>query len=153
MRNNKSKALYANYESTITLEKDKILYAELEQKLSIYFGLSQQLLERLTADPQSDISKLFEKQSSAWQSVRATLGDMIKLNEKSYENSIATLHNNITKNIYTAIAAVVICSVLIATLCGYYLRRAIMTPIASILSGMHKMGEGILTYRIAEKTK
>ncbi len=144
------KALYANYESTITLEKDKILYAELEQKLSIYFGLSQQLLERLTADPQSDISKLFEKQSSAWQSVRATLGDMIKLNEKSYENSIATLHNNITKNIYTAIAAVVI-SVLIATLCGYYLRRAIMTPIASILGGMHKMGEGILTYRIEKK--
>lgn len=144
------RALYGNYEATIALEDDRALYSELEQKINAYFSLSQQLLEKLSADPQSDIRKLLEKQSLVWQTTRETLGSMIKLNEKSYESAIETLHGNITKNIYTAILAVVI-SVFIAALCGYYLRRAIMSPIASILNGMHKMGEGILTYRIEKK--
>lgn len=144
--------LYEDYEPTIisSVIEDKRLYNELKQQLADYFTINEAVRESLFKAQAANAKVLIEKQGNLWEVSRNNLNSMIKLNEKHYRDSINVLHTNITNNIYT-VFILVIFSTIIAALCGYFLRRSIMKPIDSILIGMHKMGEGMLTYRIEKK--
>lgn len=141
---------YENYAPTITLSEDKLLYKQLKVELTDYFDAHRPVRGFLASVQQVSANQLLEKQQSLWSQSRATLSSMIKLNEQSYLKSMQNLHTNISANIYNAIILIIF-SAMVATLCGYYLRRSIIKPIDIILTGMHTMGKGELTYRINTK--
>jgi methyl-accepting chemotaxis protein WspA len=141
---------YENYAPTITLSEDKLLYKQLKVELTDYFDAHRTVRGFLASVQQVSANQLLEKQQSLWSQSRATLSSMIKLNEQSYLKSMQNLHTNISANIYNAIILIIF-SAMVATLCGYYLRRSIIKPIDIILTGMHTMGKGELTYRINTK--
>lgn len=138
---------YQSYLPTITVEEDKRLYQKLEGELADYFAFSTNARQTFLGAELATSQGLLVKQDELWELSRETLSQMIELNEQNYRNSIDALHTNISQNIYT-VFTLVIFTALIAALCGYFLRRAIMRPIDAILTGMHKMGEGVLSYRI-----
>ncbi len=141
---------YEKYESTIILDEDKLLYIKLKQELMDYFEVNSAVRKSLTTSQPTSAYDLIAQQGALWASSRNTLNSMIMLNEQSYRKSMKSLQTNISINIYT-VFILVFFSAIIAALCGHFLRRSIMKPIALILTGMHQMGEGVLNYRIENK--
>ncbi|WP_337841823.1 methyl-accepting chemotaxis protein [Rheinheimera sp.] len=142
-------ASYQEYATTITLEKDSVLYKELQNQLDLYFELSKTTLKQTEAVTNEPLTHALSQGKQAWFTVRDTLNEMVNLNENSFNTNLDLLQAGITRNVYVVFSGILM-AILIALACGFFLRRAIMAPIASVLSGMQKMGEGELTHRIAE---
>lgn len=142
-------ASYQEYAATISQEKDAQLYKALQTQLERYFELSDMTLQLADNGTSQQSTLALDTQQTAWFQVRDTLNDMVQLNEDSFNTNVDLLHKGITRNVYVVFSGILM-AILIALACGFFLRRAIMAPIASVLSGMQKMGEGELTHRIAE---
>ncbi|WP_337881003.1 methyl-accepting chemotaxis protein [Rheinheimera sp.] len=142
-------ASYQEYAATISQEKNAQLYKTLQTQLERYFELSDMTLQLADNGTSQQSALALDTQQTAWFQVRDTLNDMVQLNEDSFNTNVDLLQAGIARNVYVVFSGIVV-AILIALACGFFLRRAIMAPIASVLSGMQKMGEGELTHRIAE---
>lgn len=142
-------ASYQEYAATISQEKNAQLYKALQTQLERYFELSDMTLQLADNGTSQQSALALDTQQTAWFQVRDTLNDMVQLNEDSFNTNVDLLQAGIARNVYVVFSGIVV-AILIALACGFFLRRAIMVPIASVLSGMQKMGEGELTHRIAE---
>lgn len=141
--------LERQYEPTIILHEDRKLFQKLQQQLQAYLSISAELQAALN-DSQADAYGMILKKRDGIDQLRDVLDELVQLNEQSYQQALEVLHTNISRNMYTAIL-LVICAVLIATLSGYLLRRAILKPIDAIVAGMNKMGDGMLSHRIEQQ--
>ncbi len=141
--------LERQYEPTIILHEDRKLFQKLQQQLQAYLSISAELQAALN-DSQADAYGMILKKRDGIDQLRDVLDELVQLNEQSYQQALEVLHTNISRNMYTAIL-LVICAVLIATLSGYLLRRAILKPIGAIVTGMNKMGDGMLSHRIEQQ--
>ncbi len=141
--------LERQYEPTIILHEDRKLFQKLQQQLQAYLSISAELQAALN-DSQADAYGMILKKRDGIDQLRDVLDELVQLNEQSYQQALEVLHTNISRNMYTAIL-LVICAVLIATLSGYLLRRSILKPIGAIVTGMNKMGDGMLSHRIEQQ--
>lgn len=141
-------ATYQDYANTITLEKDQELYKQLQNQLDLYFNLVKGTLAQAATGGDEPLMLVLNQGKSAWFAARETLNEMVNLNENSFNTNVDLLHKGIVRNVYVVFSGILL-AILIASASGFFLRRAIMAPIASVLTGMQKMGDGVLTHRIA----
>lgn len=141
------------YDGTITAEADREAFTVFQGMRQAYMRHQEEILEQLAQGQRDQALATFEGPLvEQWSDGRKHLNDLIEVNRKSGEQSVAAIIASVRFAERSMIFALVL-AVAAAAICGLMLMRAITRPVGGIVETLRVMGGGDLSTRLDLKRK
>ncbi|WP_152225139.1 methyl-accepting chemotaxis protein [Pseudomonas sp. SCB32] len=138
----------AKYELTIHEERDRQMLERFKLEAQEYEEQLAQVLDLYGKDRVATRKMLVETLDPTWEKGRRTLNDLIDLNKQIADAAAAAIVVEVQRAKLIMLVSMLL-ALVVASICGFLLMRAITQPVRQVVRGLGSMGGGDLTTRLA----
>ncbi|RKF38658.1 methyl-accepting chemotaxis protein [Paraburkholderia fungorum] len=139
--------LLSDYGNTIFRQEDRDLFNDFRQQYTQYLPIQASLIAVLPAS-KANAAQIFNAQlTPVWETGRLSVRKLVE-NNKTYADQSAESIRNSVETTRIVLLVMLLLAVIAAILAGYWLLRAVTTPMAKVLQVVDVMRTGDLTQRL-----
>lgn len=139
--------LLSDYGNTIFRQEDRDLFNDFRQQYTQYLPIQASLIAALSASKENGARIFNEQLTPVWETGRLSVRKLVD-NNKTYADQSAESIRNSVETTRIVLLVMLLLAAIAAILAGYWLLRAVTTPMAKVLQVVDVMRTGDLTQRL-----
>ncbi|REG60507.1 methyl-accepting chemotaxis protein WspA [Paraburkholderia sp. BL6669N2] len=139
--------LFGDYGATIFRDTDREFFNDFRQQHTQYLPIQASLLNALPSSKENAVRVFNTQLTPIWEAGRLSARKLVENNKSDADKAAESIRNSVEATRVVLLVMLLIAAI-VAVLAGYWLLRAVTTPMAKVLRVVDVMRTGDLTQRL-----